>query len=108
MTTKKPLKQKIKDFFINLWGLLKRELKDWKSWVIFVIVCIVVSSEVWVMYLLYFITKNLWFLGVANACWAFWLAPFPAPPFIPICLAITVGIKSLFNKIRSKKKKNGR
>ena len=99
---KEPLKQKIKNLFINLWKWVKRELKDPWTFITFIIVCIVVSSEVWVMYLLYIITWNEWFLGIATTLWGIWLLP--GIGFIPICLAITVGIKAIINKIRSKNK----
>lgn len=102
MTTKKPLKQRIKDFFINLWKWTKKELSDPATLITFIIVCVVVSSEVWVMYLLYFITGNGWFAGVASTLWGIWWLP--GVEFIPICLAITIGIKAIINKIRSKKK----
>lgn len=38
----------------------------------------------------------LWSIG--SACWIFWLGP--GTPFLPLCMAITVGIKALFNRIR--------
>lgn len=76
-------------------------LKDKTNIIIFIITFIVLSSEVWIMYLLYFITGNLWFLGVGSACWAFWLAPFT--PFLPICLALTFCVRKIFDKIKAKR-----
>ena len=92
--------RKIRNFFAKLFN----SLKDKTNIIIFIIVFLVLSSEVWVMYLLYFITNNVWFLGIGSACWAFWLAPFT--PFLPLCIAITFGVRKLYNKLtkRSVKK----
>ena len=75
-------------------------IRDWRTAIIFVATVIVVSSEVWVMYLLYLITGNEWYLGIGSACWLFWLGP--GTPFMVICIGITMGIKALINKIRGK------
>ena len=77
-------------------------LKDKTNLIIFLITFLVLSSEVWAMYLLYIITGNAWFFGIASACWAFWLAPFT--PFIPICISVTFAIRKIVDKIRKKKK----
>ena len=97
----KHLSQSIKEFFIGLWKWIKRELSDPLALLIFIIVAIVVSSEVWIMYLLYFITGDGWFLATGSMLWGIWWLP--GVEFIPICLLITVGIKSIINKRRSKK-----
>lgn len=87
---------------------LRINLKDIKTLVIFIIVFLVLSSEVWVFYLLGFIFSDTDFgkrcLGIGSACWLFWLGPFT--PFLPLCIAITFGIKALFNKIRFRKIKS--
>ena len=75
-------------------------IRDWRTAIIFVATVIVVSSEVWVMYLLYLITGNEWYLGIGSTCWLFWLGP--GTPFMVICIGITMGIKALINKIRGK------
>lgn len=80
----------------NLFKWIFEQLKDKKNLIIFAIVTVILSSEVWIMYLLYFITGNAWFLGIGSACWAFWLAP--ATPFLPLCIAITIGIRKLLDK----------
>lgn len=92
--------RKTRNFFAKLFN----SLKDKTNIIIFIIVFLVLSSEVWVMYLLYFITNNAWFLGIGSACWAFWLAPFT--PFLTLCIAITFGVRKLYNKLteRSVKK----
>lgn len=83
-----------------------KQLKDKTNILIFVIVFLVLSSEVWIPYLLAIITGNKWWWGIGSACWAFWLAPFT--PFLPLCLAITFGIRKIVDKIRDKhNKKDG-
>ena len=83
-------------------------IRDWRTMIIFVIVVIVVSIEVWLPYLLSVITWgsdfSKWCLGIGSACWLFWLGP--GTPFIPLCIIITIGIKSLFDKIIEKRKSN--
>lgn len=86
----------IKAPFIWMWV----NLRDWRTAVIFFVVFLLLSSEVWVPYLIGFIIPAtrayLWSIG--SACWIFWLGP--GTPFLPLCMAITVGVKALFNKIR--------
>ena len=83
----------------------KENIKDWRTAIIFIIVMAVMSSEVWVFYLLGVISWgsefSKWCLGVASACWLFWLGPFT--PFLPLCIIITAFIKGIVNKIRFKK-----
>ena len=84
---------------------IKDNIKDWRTFLIFGIVCAVVSCEVWIPYLLGFITWGTdfskWCFGIASACWLFWLGPFT--PFLPICIGLTAGIKAVINKIKNKK-----
>lgn len=83
-------------------------IRDWRTALIFIIVVLVVSCEVWIPYLIGFITwgstLSKVMLGVGSTCWLFWLGP--GTPFLIICIGITIGIKELFNKIEEKK--NGR
>ena len=83
-------------------------IRDWHTAVIFVIVVLVVGSEVWVPYLLGFITRGTdfskWMLGVGSACWVFRLGPFT--PFMPLCIVITIGIKTGINKWKNGEMKN--
>lgn len=78
------------------------QLKDKTNIVIYIIVNIVVSSEVWVPYLLAIITGNKWWWGIGSACWAFWLAPFT--PFTVICIALTFGVRKVYDKLKGKRK----
>lgn len=83
----------------------KENIKDWRTAIIFLIVMAIMSSEVWVFYLLGVISWgsefSKWCFGVASACWLFWLGPFT--PFLPLCIIITAFIKGIINKIRFKK-----
>ena len=84
--------------FIWIW----RNIKDWRTFLIFFIVFLIVSIEVWLPYLLGVITWGSDFskamFAFGSACWLFWLGP--GTPFLSLCIVITIGIKSIFNKIR--------
>lgn len=80
-----------------------KQLKDKTNLVIYIIVNIVVSSEVWVPYLLALITGNKWWRGIGSACWAFWIGPFT--PFTAICIGITVGVRKVYDKLKERRKK---
>lgn len=75
-------------------------IRDWRTAVIFVITFLVLSSEVWVPYLLGVIFHSSWLIGVGTACWLFWLGP--GTPFMVICIMVTIAVKGLFNKIGEK------
>lgn len=81
-------------------------IRDWRTFVIFVLVVVVVSIEIWLPLLLAFITWGSDFskimLGVAGTCELFWLGP--GTPFILICTFLTIAIKGMFNKIKRKQK----
>lgn len=81
-------------------------IRDFRTAIIFVIVFLVVSVEVWLPYLLALIfwgnePFRITMLSVASACWIFWLGP--GTPFLPLCIGITIGVKAIFNKIKHKK-----
>lgn len=86
---------------VSVWKWIWRQLKDWHNLVIFVIVFLVVSCEVWVPYLTGAITGDGYWFAIGSACWAFWLAPFT--PFLPLCIAITLGIRKLWDKIKERR-----
>lgn len=106
---------KFKRFWLKAWFLFKwpfkwlwAEFHDWRFFLIFVIVCAVVSCEVWIPYILGAIayasgdsTTGKYLIGIASACWLFWLGPFT--PFLPLCIAITCGIKTIFDKLRERR-----
>lgn len=89
---------------VQLFKWLWTQLKDWKNLIIFLIVFVVVSCEVWVSYLLAIITGDEYWWGIGSACWAFWLAPFT--PFLTICITITLGIRAIIDKVRKKRDAN--
>lgn len=83
-------------------------IRDYRTAIIFVIVFIVVSSEVWVPYLIGVICwanepVRISMFSVGSACWLFWLGP--GTPFLVICIGLTIGVKALFNKIKFRHKK---
>lgn len=80
------------------WKWLFLNIRDWRTALIFIIVMLVVSCEVWIPYLIWFITGSKWWLGIGSACWLFWLGP--GTPFLIICIGLTILIKGLFNKIK--------
>ena len=89
--------------FIWIWI----NVRDWRTAVIFAIVFLLVSSEVWVPYLLGVIfwanePIKIAMFSFGSACWLFWLGP--GTPFLVICIVLTIAIKSLFNKIKNNKK----
>lgn len=88
--------KKLKRFFLSIW----QECKDFKTFVLFLVVVVIVYSPVWGGYLLYWIFKWEWCLAAATLVLAFWAGPFT--PFFPICIAVTLAIKKL-GKRRKKK-----
>ena len=98
----------MKKFWQKIWQWIKapfiwikENIKDWRTVIIFIIVLIIVSSSVWIFLLLGLITGNAWFYGVAGAVFIWW--QLPGSPFFILCIGITIGIKTLFNKIRRKR-----
>jgi hypothetical protein len=88
---------KIKRCFRTVWEFFKHQLKDRITRWTFIIVYLVMTSEVWLCYILGIIFKNGVLIGVATTSLAFWCAP--ATPLIPLCLGITTGIRLLIKKI---------
>lgn len=68
--------------------------------VIFALWFALVSSEVWVPYLIGVITQDAYWFGIGSACWLFWAGP--GTPFLAIVLALTIVTKAAFDKIRRK------
>lgn len=83
-----------------------KELKDWKTLVLYIIVNIILSCEVWVPYLLWLITGNSWWAGIGSACWLFWLGP--GTPFTLIAMTLTIAIKKLYLKFKRRKHDNSK
>lgn len=96
-------------FLVFPWKWIWINIRDWRTALIFVIVFLVVSCEVWVPYLLGLIfyanePVRITMFSVASACWLFWLGP--GTPFMVICIGLTIAVKGLFNKIKERKDKN--
>lgn len=71
-------------------------LKDTRNWLIFAAVYAVMTAPTWAGWLLFLLTGNLWHLTYSSAYMAFWALPFT--PLIPLCVAITMGIRKLIHK----------
>ena len=79
-------------------------LRDWRNWIIFGIVYLSATSPTWVGWLMYLITRNAWHLTYSTAYMAFWALPLT--PLIPLCVAVTVGIRKFFRGNSRLKKRN--
>ena len=88
--------KKLKKLIKYLW----HELKNWHTLLLFGIVCAVVGVEVWLPLVLGIIFHNGWLISIAVTCEMFWLAPFT--PFLPLCIAITLGLKALWRNTKNK------
>lgn len=106
---------KFKRFWKWVWYLIAfpfvwlfYNIRDWRTAIVFVIVFLIVSSEVWIPYLIGAIfwanePLRITMFSVGSACWLFWLGP--GTPFMVICIGLTIAIKGLFNKIKEKRAK---
>lgn len=105
-----------KRFWKRVWHLVSWPFKwlwaqchDWRFLALFLIVMAVVSSEVWIFYLLALLSWGTdfgkWALGIGSTMWAFWLLP--GTPFIPLCIAITMGLQAIIDKVKYRKGKEG-
>jgi len=92
-------KNKIVNFIKWLW----RECKDWRTFVLLVIVCIVVGAPVWISGLLGILFNWAWAWAVFAALLAFWWLP--GVPYFALCVAVTLAIKRFFEKKAAKKAK---
>jgi len=92
-------KNKIVNFIKWLW----RECKDWRTFVLLVIVCIVVGAPVWISGLLGILFNWAWAWAVFAALLAFWWLP--GVPYFALCVAVTLAIKRFFEKKTAKKAK---
>lgn len=90
--------EKFKKWCITTW----HQLDNWQTLILFIVVCLVIYSPVWVGYILYFIFKWKWALIMATGVLAFWAAPFT--PFFPICMAVTLAIKKFFLDLKDRAK----
>ena len=98
VTVTKKLFEKLKNKFINFCKWVWSECKDWHTLVLFAIVVVLMYAPVWLGYILYFVFKSKWAMGVASAYLVFWAGPFT--PYFPLCIAITLSLKKLIEKIK--------
>ena len=92
-------KNKIVNFIKWLW----QECKDWRTFVLLVIVCVVVGAPVWISGLLGILFNWAWAWAVFAALLAFWWLP--GVPYFALCIAITLAIKRFFEKRAEKRLK---
>lgn len=90
--------KRLRKKFLSLLKTIIKQLKDKTNIIIFIVVFLVLSSEVWVPILLGIITQNAWWYGIGATCWAFWLAPFT--PFLPLCLGITFAVRKAYDALK--------
>ena len=95
----KKIKDKVSEFFRWVW----KECKDWHTIAILGFVSMVLSTPIWLCYLLGFIFDWSWAFWVATGVWGFWMLP--GAPFFAVAVSITLGIRRLFEK-KSKKQDN--
>lgn len=86
-------------------------IRDVSTFVIFVVVFLCLSSIVWLPYVLSFIFKGTPFgismFAFGSTAWAIILGP--GTPFMVVCIGITIGVKTIFNKIKQRRLiKNGK
>ncbi len=89
-----------KTFFKWVW----KECRDWRTFALLVIVCIVMGLPVWGGYLLALLFHWKWAFVVATAVFAFWWIP--GMPFFALAVSVTLGIKKVWEtaKVRKLKK----
>jgi len=89
------------------WKWLWMACHDWRLMLIFIGWMLVAGCEVWVPLAIAWLSPDpslkAWMLSVAGTCEAFWLGPFT--PFMPLCIALTIGTKALLDKVKNKKEK---
>ncbi len=102
----KRLFNKIIDIFKNFFLWVWKECRDWRTFVLLAVVCIVIGIPVWGGYLLFILFKWKWAVIMATACLAFWWIP--GVPFFAISVSVTLAIKKLAATVfKRKKEKQG-
>ena len=92
------------------WVWLFYNIRDWRSLICILISFLLWSSSVWLFYLLGFIfyyneTVRTTMFSIGSAVWIWWASPVGSP-FILLVTFTSIGIKALFNKIKSREKKS--
>ena len=79
-------------------------IRDWRTLICILISFIIVSSSVWIWFLLGIILgwnsdTAKWFIGIGTTVFVWWASPVGSP-FILVVTILAIGIKALYNKIR--------
>ena len=93
--------KKIINKFISFLKWVWGECKNWRTLLLLGIVSLVLSSPIWVFYILGFVFKWDWAIWVATGVWGFWMLP--GAPFFALAISITLAIKKIAQKVRVKK-----
>ncbi len=88
-----------KNFFVWVW----KECRDWRTFVLLVVVCVVLGSPVWVGYLLTFLFGWKWSFIMASAVFAFWWIP--GMPYFAICVSVTLTLKRIGEAVGAKRRR---
>lgn len=98
------MSHKIKTTFSKIWRIIVKfckkllaQLKDKTNLFIFLIILLIMSSGVWLLFLLGMAFDSKALMAAAAAYWAFWAGPMT--PFFPLCVAIAIGIRKLLDKL---------
>ncbi|MBE6597196.1 MAG: hypothetical protein E7641_05945 [Ruminococcaceae bacterium] len=97
----KKLLTKIKESVINFLKWLWMECKDWRTLVLFVLICLFLSTPIWLGYIIGFLFKWEWAFWVASLIWGIWMLP--GAPFFALAVSITLAIKKLYERSQEKK-----
>lgn len=96
----------------KLYGIIKRfvinilhQLEDKRNLAIFFCVLAVLSAPIWLFYTLAVMFDIKALYAVASVYWAFWAGPMT--PFFPLCVAITLAIRKILDKLLWKKNDRG-
>lgn len=93
------------------WVWLFYNIRDWRSAICILISLIVWSGTVWVPWLISLLcgwtstTAGKWWFAVGSTVWIWWLSPMGSP-FILLVTVTGIGIKIVFDKIRSIREKH--
>jgi len=89
------------------WRWCWANFRDPMTMIVFCVWLTLLSSEVWVSYLMALMTwgteASKWWLAVANSCWIWWLLPMPESNFMIYCIGLTILTKSIINRIKEGK-----
>lgn len=103
-TKKHPKAAKIKTILVKPFQIIFDYFrKDPSLIIVFALWFALVSSEVWIPYLIGVITQDGYWFGIGSACWIFWAGP--GTPFLAIVLGLTLGTEAVWKAITKRRKK---